>query len=157
MRYFLGAVCAALLVVGCQTLTVSVERPEGFAEFSNERTDRASYRAVSPEGVVLQVRFVANDPPKDLSFWRETLQHHLQQEGYILLERQGEDGAITTPAGDGTILEWVAPVGDADFVYLTALVVSGDSIIVAEAAGEHSIYEEYRDVLLQSLSTITVP
>jgi hypothetical protein len=46
------------------------------------------------------------------------------------------------------------PYGQKDYIYLTAVIPAGRRIIVAEAAGEHTLYRRYRKALRASLLTI---
>ena len=62
---------------------------------------------------------------------------------------------FSSPAGDGRSFEWIAPVGEDDWVYLTAIVVADDEILIAEAAGPVEIYEARRSAITAALETIT--
>lgn len=135
-----------LFAVSCVTQRPVAEKPSGFAEFS-ATTD---YGAISPEGVALRIRSIENEPLQTLEFWSEALKVHLLKSGYALLS---EDG-FSAPVGEGTYFEWIAPVEGEDWVFLTALAVSDSDIILAEAAGEYQLYQEYRDALMESISTI---
>ncbi len=142
---------ALLAVLGalfsCRTApTLRVQAPSGFAE----EEGREVYRAVSPEGLLYRVRTVANSPRKDLSFWSEALRHHLSQEGYRAIGGQQRFSG----AGEGVFYEWAIPYGNQDAIYLTALLVFGDRIVIAEAGGEHTVYREYREKLIESLESI---
>lgn len=134
-----------LLVAGCATVPV-VETPSGFAGFSGEREPAA----LSPEGVGFRVRAVANEPEQSLRFWSEALERHLVESGYLARDRR----EFASPAGEGVAFEWVAPVGEADWAYLTAIVVAGDTILVAEAAGPVELYDRHRPALDSALATI---
>lgn len=138
----------ALAVASCVTPGPSMERPAGFALFEGE-----SYRAISPEGVVVGVRLVANDPEQGLGFWAEALKVHLLKSGYRLLAQEPFRAAL----GEGTLTEWVAPVGGEDWVYLTALAVRGRDIALVEAAGPFRFYREHRGALLASLASLSLP
>jgi hypothetical protein len=126
---------------------VNMQAPEGFAE---QKTTN-EYRAVSPEGVLMRVRTVRNYPKQELSFWREALRTHLLDEGYHLLN-DGE--AFSAGVNEGVLYEWGLPYGQKDYIYLTAVIPAGRRIIVAEAAGEHTLYRRYRKALRASLLTI---
>jgi hypothetical protein len=145
-RLALLALVAAL--VSCVTPGPVLERPAGFALFEGER-----YRAVTPEGVVLGVRLVPNDPEQGLRFWAEALKVHMLGSGYRLLAEE----PFKAPIGDGALFEWVAPLGGEDWVYLTAVAVSGRDIALVEAAGPFARYREHRGAVLTSLATINLP
>jgi len=137
-----------VLITSCASVP-SVKAPEGFAVYER-RTD---FLAVSPEGVRFKVRYEKNRPEQTLDFWREALEVHLTSSGYDLLSGDTFD----TPDGKGSYLEWVAPVGEEDWIYLTAITVQGDKIAIAEAAGPFQMYRKYRDTLFESLGSITFP
>ena len=143
----LVAIPMLLAVTACETVPANLTTPGGFAEYS--ATEKA-YRAITPEGVVLRVRSVANEPAQSLKFWSEALEVQLTKSGYILLEK----ATFSSPAGAGIAFEWNAPFNGEDWVYLTAIAVSADKITIAEAAGEHEHYQDYRQSIVESLSSI---
>jgi hypothetical protein len=149
-RVFVGAAFIALLAVftGCATVRPVLVAPAGFAEYRDEE----SYRAVSPEGVVLRVRLVDNEPTQSLEFWAEALGTQLQSSGYSRLRRE----ALETRAGKAVLLEWAAPVGQEDWVYLTGLTLSGNRIAIVEAAGAYAHYQKHRAAILDSLRSLEV-
>mgnify|MGYP006309727065 CR=1 FL=1 len=138
-------VSLVLVLAGCATVPV-VETPSGFAGFSADE-ERA---ALSPEGVGFRVRAVANDPEQTLGFWSDALERHLVESGYLARERRG----FVSPAGDGIAFEWIAQVGDADWAYLTAIVVAGETILLGEAAGPVKLYDRHRRALDDALATM---
>jgi hypothetical protein len=126
-----------------------VKLPEGFAEVQN----RWNYQAVSPEGMQYKVRTVRNYPEQKLEFWGATLKNHLEKEGYHLM---GESTDFQTKDSDGIFYEWLMPYGNADYIYLTAIMISKDRVVIAESAAEHMIYKRYKEPVLDSLATITL-
>ena len=132
-------------LTSCATVP-SVEAPEGFAVY--ERTD--DFLAVSPEGVRFKVRYEKNDPEQDVSFWREALEIHLDHSGYAKLAGD----TFETPEEEGFWIEWVAPVGQEDWIYLTAVTVHDERIAIAEAAGSFQMYKKYRESLFHSLQSL---
>jgi len=134
--------------MGAACSKVTLEKPEGFAVVKSSKY----YKAVSPEGMVYKVRFVKNYPEKDLDFWSRALKKQLEQEGYRFIKEQ----SFTSGKKPGLILEWGAPYGTDDFIYLTAISVSGKTIIIAEAAAEFKLFTRYRDAVVKSLTTIKV-
>jgi hypothetical protein len=142
---------AVLALASCATL---VQKPEGFAEVLPWQMAATEYRAVSPEGMIYRVRTLKNYPVQTLEFWAEALQNHLEKEGY-----RGISNGRSFETGDnsGMIYEWAMPYGNQSYIYLTAIVVSEHKIAVAEAAAEHTIYYQYREALLESLASITIP
>jgi hypothetical protein len=147
-KMVLAASVALVLITSCSRIKVS--KPEGFAEIK----ERKSYRAVSPEGVLYSVRIARNKPRMDLDFWAKALKNHLVKEGYRILNEEGE--SFKTSRTDGILYEWGVPYGNEDYIYLTAIVVSGKTIAIAEAGGEHTNYRSYRTALLESLKTLAI-
>jgi len=139
------ALASLALTISCSRL--SVTPPEGFAELGGGR----SYRAVSPEGMLYRVRNMKNEPRKDLSFWGEALENHLRKEGY---RSSGEAHSFKSGAREGLYYEWVLPSGNQSYLYLTALIVTDRTITLAEAAAPHPVFTQYRQALLDSLTSI---
>ncbi|MBA7687477.1 hypothetical protein ES703_95940 [subsurface metagenome] len=134
-----------LAFTGCARLTVS--KPAGFAE----SRDRGLYRAVSPEGLLYKVHLVKNYPEQELEFWGRALKNHLTREGYYFTGREESFRAGDRP---GILYEWGLPYGNEDYIYLTAIVVFDKKIAVAEAAGVHTVFRQYRQALLDSIKSI---
>jgi hypothetical protein len=147
MRRVLIFIVPALLVLAVSCSRLTVDPPVGFAEIKGGRT----YQAVSPEGMRYRVRSLKNEPQKDLSFWGDALENHLAKEGY---RSAGEAGSFESADRDGACYEWILPMGNQSYFYLTALIVTDKAIILAEAAAPHDVYLRYRQALLDSLATI---
>jgi hypothetical protein len=128
---------------------LAIRPPAGYAEAGNSRD--GSYRALSPEGLGFRVRSFPNEPAKDLAFWGEALKSHLTKEGY---RPNGEERSFQAGNLPGRAVEWVVPYDQESYVYLTALLVAGDRILLAEAGGPYKLYVEYRPSLLESLESI---
>ena len=144
---FLLIMAAALAFASCGT--IKAVPPEGFAW--NKESSRV-FKAVSPEGMKYRIRSVKNYPQKNLEFWETALEAHLQSEGYSPFN---EPGTFKANGKDGVYFEWGLSYAGEDHIYLTAVIVKGKKIIIAEAAGEISIYNLYRDSIIKSLSTIS--
>lgn len=118
--------------------------PTGFAPYRG----RAS-RAVSPEGVVYQVRTFDNDPEADLAFWAEALGRRQRNAGYKVIAETPIEGARP-----GSLLELEAPLGATDYAYLIGIFVDGDDLIVVETAGEVRAVDSRREAVLEALKAI---
>lgn len=140
----LGTV-VVLLATACGR--VRMDAPEGFAPI---KTPKALV-AVSPEGVRLRVRSLRNYPEQDLEFWSKALANHLEQEGYHQAE-EGERFQAGSRAGVATT--WLLPYANQTWTYLTAVVVAGKRIYVAEAAGELTLFRGYHSAILESLRSL---
>ena len=152
-----AAVAAATLVLGCATPSpVAVQAPDGFASYDlgDGRTDTGlaptRHLAMSPEGVLFRVRTTPNEPPQTLSFWTEALRTQLTREGYTFLDHSELQSAI----GTVSVLRWSAPVGNADWIYLTALGGTGEHLVIAEAAGAVDEIRHYQTALQTSLEAL---
>ncbi len=127
----------------------AIEKPEGFAEIRS----RNSYKAISPEGVLFELRIERNSPRKNLDFWTPALERHMIDRGYALLEPAE---TIETDRWPGSVHEWGAPVGTQDYVYLTAVFPARKRIYILEAAAEQSLYMKYRNELKTSIETFRI-
>lgn len=136
------------LLASCTTPAVVFEVPQGFARYQEE----GRQGAISPEGVLLSAYKTENEPEQSLEFWAEAVELQLTEAGYLLL---GE-GSFSAPEVEGRFFEWVAPLGDEDWVYLTAFCVDGDAIGVVEAAGPYETYDRYRRRIRESLETVKI-
>jgi hypothetical protein len=146
--YVLIPVLTVLILGSCATPPVVFDAPEGFASY----VDEGRQGAISPEGVILSAYRTENEPVQDLAFWTEAVERHLVTSGYLLLYT----GDFATSNLDGRYFEWLGPVGQDDWVYLTAFYVEGDAIVIVEAAGPYDIYGRYRDAIRESLQTIAL-
>jgi len=144
---FLPILLMIFFSTSCVT-TFHVTLPEGFALVEEGKR----FLAVSPEGLKYRVKTEPNYPEKDVAFWSAVLIRQLEDEGY----KSRSDGEyFECPAGRGFFLEWNLPYGGETFTYMTAIVPHGETIYVAESAAEHSIYRVYREVILESLKSIS--
>lgn len=141
------ASAALLLTLSCATV-FHVSVPGGFALV--EEGER--FLAVSPEGLRFRVRQEENYPQKDVDFWSGALKRQLEEEGY----HPGAGGDFfECPAGRGFYIEWNVPYGGETYTYMTGIVPSGDTIYLAEAAAEHTIYAAYQEEIVKSLESIS--
>ncbi|MCK5201930.1 MAG: DUF4349 domain-containing protein, partial [Spirochaetales bacterium] len=139
----------SVLLIGCEAvvLKTTIETPDGFAELDTVGV----YAAVSPEGMNYRVRYVKNMPQQSLEFWTEALTTHLKQEGYVGVSYENKFNAQGLP---GLFSEWTVPYNTDTHKYLTGILVTEEIIAVAEAAGDHIIYAQHRESILNSLETI---
>ena len=136
-----------VVFIACTT-TARMNAPEDFGRYE----EAEEYRLITAEGIVLRARVESNSPIQSLEFWAEALRNHLSNSGYLLLDELEFDA----DAGDGMMFDWLAPVGDDDWIYMTAIVVAEDKIVVVESAGPHELYQAYRDSIRSELGSIVV-
>ena len=144
-------IVSILTISGCAKPRVS--KPQGFAEVKDSMFFDPVYKAVSPEGMLFRVRTVKNYPSMELEFWGDSLKNQLMKEGYHL---SGEKVSFKLEKSDGILYEWILPYSSDDYIYMTAIMLSGRRIIIAESAAEHTIYKKYRESILESLKTISL-
>ena len=147
MRRALALLCVAAVVAAAGCARIRMDTPRGFAPLEG----RGVWRAVSPEGVRLQARWVDNEPRMSLDFWADALDHQLRREGYV---PAAEGSTFQAGATAGRISEWSMPLGAERWTYLTAVVVVGKRILLVEVAGEADLYARHRGAILASLQTL---
>src|SRR5262245_48409643 len=125
-RLTLGALAVSMLVLAAACTTARMDKPEGFA-----KSESREFLAVSPEGIRLTVRKIANYPVKDVVFWRDTLKNQLAKQGYFLFK----EGDFQAMGAKGLYIEWAVPFERENYAYLTALFTTGEWIVLAEAGG----------------------
>lgn len=145
---YLAAAFSFLVLAGCRTTPAEVAVPDGFAAY----TDTDLFTVVSPESVSLRVKTADNRPVQSLEFWSEALKVSLSRGGYHLLD----EGRFEASVGEGRFLEWAAPVGEEDWIYLTAIAVTADHIVIVEAAGSYEHFTRHRAAILKSLQTLRI-
>ena len=137
LLYMITAI-TVVAVSSCRTTMITIETPTGFARYSGySGAATGDNRAISPEGVVLRIR-------------TEALKNHLEQSGYKLLGEEEFDSEV----GPGVLFEWIAPVDQEDWVYLTAIAVVDERIAIVEAAGPYAFYRDYEQAIKRSLATV---
>ncbi len=143
-----GISLALVLFALLTSCGVELEIPEGFAlvEKSPEYT-----LVVSPEGLKMRIRTTKNYPVKDLAFWKEALETQLEQEGYVPV---GKPRDFQAGGNEGVVFQWGVPYRGENYIFLTAVLVDRNTIIIAEAAGRKDIFDRYRESIVESLSTI---
>jgi hypothetical protein len=128
------------LTLGC---AVSKPVPDGFASVIGGH----EFKALTPDGVVLSVHEVDNDPKADLNFWSEALKTRMSQAGYRVLG----DSVLSGKGSEVSLLRLAAPLGQKDYLYYVALSMHGAKIRVTEAAGETSRFQARAAAVLQAM------
>ncbi len=152
-RIILIILVAVLFFMSCNSTPppFSIEKPEGFA--IAEVGDGELYSAVSPEGILFDIKTAENYPVKDIDFWGNALRNQFIDNGYQLYK---EEEISIENGSKGIYFEWLAPFASSTYIYLTFITVEGDNIIIAEAAGEVKLFADYREALIESIKTISI-
>ena len=137
-----AALLGSLLLIACPTMPLTVA-PADFAVYDTGEMRQA----VSFDRVVYQVKRVANKPLADLAFWRVAIKEHFEKAGYIVTT----DGAIDAAGKPGYYIESTAPRGTADYMYLVAVFIQDENLIVVESAGELAAYNARREKIFATI------
>lgn len=113
---------------------VTVPVPDGFARYDNKSRP---FRAVSPDGVLFQVRAAEHKPEATLDFWREALKKRMADAGYTFIA----DAEVSAGGVKGYLIELAAPMGTEDSSYWVAVFPDGARLILVEAAGEAGLFQ----------------
>ncbi len=136
----------SLALLASLALTVSAsachhfqtETPTQFVELE-ERAPGFAYQATSPDGVVLAVRELPNEPKGTLAFWSEAVENQLRfARGYALLEKLPFE---STKGASGALLRFGFDQDHGAQRYTVAVLVSGDRILVLEAGGPEALMD----------------
>ncbi len=137
-----AALLGSLLLIACPTMPLTVA-PADFAVYDTGEMRQA----VSFDRVVYQVKRVANKPLADLAFWRVAIKEHFEKAGYIVTT----DGAIDAAGKPGYYIESTAPRGTADYMYLVAVFIQDENLIVVESACELAAYNARREKIFATI------
>lgn len=128
---------------------VTVPVPDGFARYDNKSRP---WRAVSPDGVLMQVRAEEHKPEATLDFWQEALRKRMADAGYTFVaERELTAGGVK-----GYLLELAAPMGTEDCSYWVAVFPDGKRLVVVEAAGEAGLFQARAEAIRASIAGMTL-
>lgn len=123
--------------------------PEGFAPYDISRESRA----ISPDGVMLRVRAERHEPVADLDFWEEALLERMAAAGYL---QQGDPTRMTVSGVAGSTVTFHAPLGVDDYTYQVAVFPLGKSLVIVEAAGEISTFEQRSDAIQAAIAALSL-
>ena len=132
-------------LVGCAPSYTAV-KPEGFAAYKGNKP----YRAISPDGVVYEVREVKNEPYAELSFWKEAMKKRMDDAGYRVIQ----DTTMTIGNREAAYIELAAPMGERDYLYLVTITTNEKKIIIAEAAGVVQQVQNRKQAIIDAIEAI---
>ncbi|MDQ6962628.1 MAG: hypothetical protein Q9M28_08905 [Mariprofundaceae bacterium] len=139
-----------LLLSGCPSSTKHLEGntwvPQGFAAYKAAKKQAA----ISPEGIVYNIRHEKNEPFAGLLFWKKAMKKRLLDTGYIFVA----ESDIQSKKQKGYLLELAAPVGKQDFTWLIALYVVNNKLHIVEASGEEKIFKQHRQAIVDAAQKV---
>lgn len=141
----------SILFVLSSCATFNGAHPQGFAHYEKENSSNL-YKAVNPEGVTWKIRTESPDKPATLEFWSGAMRKRLQESGYLILDSL----KFQCSGKPGFALESSAPLGQEDYNYLIGAVVTGNQLVIIEAAGPAKSYAPVRQNLIDALGKIEV-
>jgi hypothetical protein len=132
----------ALAATGCDA-GFKPNTPEGFVAFEDVTAKSwwqqsnahagYDYRAISPDGVVLAVRRVENDPKANLAYWSQAVQERLRANGSYRVDSERD---VTNHQGiAGHELTLKLGEGGAEQTYRVALFEHGQWLYLLESGG----------------------
>lgn len=136
MKRTMIAICllAAAFCQGCDERKERMTLPDGFVEVGPDARGRYHTRAISPDGVVVALRIERNAENAGADFWGQAIRNELaQSRGYALTAKK----EIQSAAGlEGRMMEFSTDADGETGVYMVAVFVSGDEVLVSEAGGK---------------------
>ena len=147
MRYM---ITLSTLIVGMLAgCGATMTAPEDFVEVPREQRGAYDFRAISADGAVVAVRRIDNAKKGTLDFWTQAVSNELKVgKGYKLTESKDVRSSSGAP---GRLLTLTSRQGGVDYIYMLALYVRPDAVIVAEAAGTTDAIEPKRSAITEAL------
>ena len=136
-------ISAILVLSGCSRF--SIDTPSGFASMEKGKSELF----FSPDGVRMKVCVFKNSPEKDNKFWAEALKTHLLNKGYRHYNSSENEK-------NGNTDYWLMTYGKDYYIYMTSVLSNSRSIVTVEAAGEKSLFENYRTVIDEAVSSLKI-
>lgn len=150
LAVLLAAVTLVLGSVSC-TRGFTINTPGGFAELEDQ--DDFAYRATSAEGVVIAVRREDNRPYGDLGFWSGAVDSHLRRQGYVarhVADVKSADGVA------GRQVRYGRSQGGRDHAFWATVFVTDDLVIIVEAGGDQSYFEQREQELGAAIASLRI-
>ena len=135
-------------ITGCHPIRIAP--PPGFAVL--EPGEDYSYRAVSPQGVVLTVRREKNEPEGDLGFWSGAIDAKLRRDGY----RAYEAHDVVSKGVKGKQVRYAIERDQREHTYWVTVFVTSSAVITVEAGGDHELFAREGEAVGRSIATLDV-
>ena len=140
---------AASLTTGCAT--AKLDTPSGFA--SHDPGSAYDIRVSDGEGVVLAVRSEKNRPSGDLQYWSSALDVQLRSAGYQAKEVQDVESA---DGHAGKQLRYELHDAGRTLDFWLSVFVTDRRVIVVEAGGDQSFFEDKQDQVEAAIASLRV-
>lgn len=152
IRLHLRWLFVSSLLALCACASASIEAPRSFATFE----DAGGYlvRAANPEGVVVGVRAVPNDPEASVEFWKDLVQNQLEKgRGYAVLEqRKVKAGSGQT----GIELRLGRDLAGEPYAYWVRIFVTKRHVYFVEAGGRQVRFDAAREDVERAMSQVRI-
>ncbi len=138
-----------MFFIGCGA---QMDIPADFVSVGRENLRGYDQRAISADGVVVALRTLANEQNGDIEFWAVASGNELvQNRGHELVKTED----VTSGSGlAGKLMTFKAEKRGQDFIYLTALYIKADQIVLAEAGGKAEAFEAHADKIRKALLSV---
>jgi hypothetical protein len=144
-----AAVSFAALTGACTTHTARLDTPGGFARLEDQRS--WTYRATSPQGVVLAAKNEPNTMGGDLAFWSESIDLTLAKAGY---EKRLERPVRTAKGLEGKQTRYVATRNGREHHYWIAVFTPKGRVVVVEAGGDAEPFAKAEATVDRTMTTL---
>jgi hypothetical protein len=139
---------ALVALAGCRPF--DIKTPPGMIEL--EKTDDYAYRAMTPEGVVVGVRFIKDAGKADVPFWTRAVSLHMKElSGYALTETKD---ATARDGSKGQELHFGHDESGKPYTYVVRVFVKDNHLFVAEAGGTKEEMDRAKQTVEWTLATL---
>jgi hypothetical protein len=138
------ALYLSLLLLASCAKPFAMELPKELKRYDGDPT----LKLISADGVRVKARELQNYPAGDLAFWADAMKVHLDARGYVFKSKSCFE---TKKKLGGCTLDFLVPHGPEDWILSETIFVSGDRLILIEAAAPYEkmgkIEESYKAAL----------
>ncbi len=146
-----AALFSTMTLTGCIS-AVKLDLPSSFVEVDEDEYSMYDMRGVSADGVVVAARRQENPKQGTLEFWSEAIKNELQSsKGYTLTSSDKVTSAKNLP---GKLMSFVHEQSGVKFMYLLAVFVKDNDILIAEAGGKVDAVKPHLEEIKKSLLSI---
>jgi len=137
-----------LFLLSCGS--IDFPKPRGFADYEDKSS---TYRAVTPEGVRLKVRFIKNESKATTSMWIQSINHQLQGKGY---HRKLKRDISSSDGKKGMYAEYNYRHYGRNHSYFICIFAKKDKIYIIECGGLSKDYTLHKTALLDAVQKCKV-